>query len=174
MPSSSFPMTCFSLGFPKELLIWKLQELPQNFLPGYCTTPAPPRKPEGWDSPFSFPVRLQTTTFVSHRSLVETPICCSHSGRNLSAQKLSVVHAWSSPMSTGDSNQASKRMRRFEFSATQYEAISYGPLLDSHSKGFCTFRSMQIPRLTELSGGGKRNVVNPVPIGPRDQRRVVT
>ena len=52
----------------------------------------------------------------------------------------------------------------------QYEAISYGPSIDSHSDGFCTLRSMQIPRLTELSGGGKWNVVNPVPTNPKDVR----
>lgn len=50
-----------------------------------------------------------------------------------------------------------------EFSATQYEAISYGPSADFQLNGFCTFRSMQIPRLTEFNGGGKRNVANPAP-----------
>ena len=113
-------------------------------------------------------------TFVPRRSLAEIPSRCSHNGRNLSAQKLRVTQAWSSPISSGDSNQAFKRMRRFEFSATQYEAISYGPSMDFHSEGFCTFMSIQIPRLTELSGGGKWNVVNPVPIDPRGQRHTVT
>ena len=54
-------------------------------------------------------------------------------------------------------------------SPQQCEAISYGPLRDLHLSGLCMFMSMQIPRLMEFSGGGKWNVVNPVPANPRYQ-----
>ena len=55
----------------------------------------------------------------------------------------------------------------------QCEAISYGPSMDLQSVGLCTFMSMQIPRLTEFSGGGKRNVANPVPIDPGHQSQTL-
>lgn len=60
-----------------------------------------------------------------------------------------------------------------DFSVMQWEAISYGPSIEFHSKGLCTFRSMQIPRLTEFKGGGRRKVVNPVPTGPIHQERII-
>lgn len=124
-------------------------------------------------SPFSIPARLQMTTLVSRWSSIDPAFGSSHSGRNLCAQKFIVDKARVSPISSGDSNQAFRRIRRFDFSATQWEAISYGPSTDLHSAGFRTFMSMQIPTLTEFSGGGRRKVANPVPTSPRNQGHTI-